>query len=723
MKKVVVSLISMILAVSIFALPAFAAGGSGTDSLACPKCGSSLNVSAVESGLYLKYSYVCSNSSCDYKREEQKYFWGDSIKGSSSEPVLTKFVPGGGTSEGGGVGRRPDGYSDNNVPSISSSGQLHLFAPVIGWSATPNYEFTPSAYTSDPAPFYTSASFTGSCFRKSYTGSRRPYIVIGFTAPVSGTYTIKAGSCAGSYTYLSGNSHSWETSYGKVNQDYSFAAAAGKKYYIDIYVGGYDACDFECVGTGLDVYCTPLTTTVKQQNNITINNNTWNGNIYQDNSTNLTYIYPQYTTINENNETVTNISNNPIIYNNTTNQYYTYDNTTNNYYYITYNTTPSPTPDPGTDRPSTPESGETGNVDLTGISALLVQIRDNVVQGFANIQAALVQGWADLSANFTLAIDNLNINIKNFFDKKFPDEPEPTPSPTPDPSTAIPSVNPGVQHQFIIPKMTDDTYTDGYGTWVATVFKLWDSTDKAMYAFDRDLETLFSTGLDENKNPTMPCYVQIEIPSNKQFYIDGYTIVPGKSPPTTWKLQGSDDGENWETVDSQSNQSLDTEKSYYDYSVPLHKAYKYYRLFMTEYQSGKVRCNLYEFNLYGYSKDDVTVTYPSPSPSPSPSPDPGTDPTPTPGGGGGGSGGGGGDGGGGSSWNPLKWLTDLLKDIVEGILKAIWKLICTIFGFILWLLSLLAKLLPFLPSEAAAALVAGAVIVTVIRIIKFIIGR
>ena len=86
--------------------------------------------------------------------------------------------------------------------------------------------------------------------------------------------------------------------------------------------------------------------TINKQTNITINNNTWNGNIYTDNSTNLTYIYPQYTTINEKNETVTNISTNPIIYNNETKQYYTYDSVTNNYYYITYETTPTPTPSP-----------------------------------------------------------------------------------------------------------------------------------------------------------------------------------------------------------------------------------------------------------------------------------------------------------------------------------------------------------------------------------------
>ena len=92
--------------------------------------------------------------------------------------------------------------------------------------------------------------------------------------------------------------------------------------------------------------------------NITINNNTWNGNIYTDNSTNLTYIYPQYTTVNEKNETVTNISNTPIIYNNETKQYYTYDQTTKNYYYINYGATPTPTPAPTETPTPSPEPTE-----------------------------------------------------------------------------------------------------------------------------------------------------------------------------------------------------------------------------------------------------------------------------------------------------------------------------------------------------------------------------
>ena len=145
----------------------------------------------------------------------------------------------------------------------------------------------------------------------------------------------------------------------------------------------------------------PNEVTVNKQTNITINNNTWNGNIYQDNSTNLTYIYPQYTTINENNETVTNISNNPIIYNNETKKYYTYDTVTNNYYYISYEPQAAPTPSPRstpapTDTPggsiSTPETGKPGG--SSGSSwwdKLLSKIGDAIIDGLLGAVSAVLK--------------------------------------------------------------------------------------------------------------------------------------------------------------------------------------------------------------------------------------------------------------------------------------------------------------------------------------------
>ena len=207
--------------------------------------------------------------------------------------------------------------------------------------------------------------------------------VCSFTAPVSGTYSTLPGNVIGKYRYVRSNkwyineyiSSSATGSYAKGDSAWlvAWASAACSTY-------AYDA-----EGYGVDIYVAPLESTVKPSNSITINQNVWNGNIYQDNSTNLTYIYPQYTTINENNETVTNISNNPIIYNNETKQYYTYDTVTNNYYYITYEApTPSPSPDP---TPTPDPGGDTD--DTSGIMKILQEIKAVLVSGFAGITEKL----------------------------------------------------------------------------------------------------------------------------------------------------------------------------------------------------------------------------------------------------------------------------------------------------------------------------------------------
>ena len=457
------------------------------ESATCPKCGKDTLITnqdiSIEIGeevglpLSLKRAY-CSN--CHYAKYEynvlgvageQAYDDGDeshiiNFLKSLKEQLLgknataTKFESGGGSTDGSGVGR-PKGYSDNNVPDVSQSGQLHLYAPVVGWRAASSSSAS-SIFSLSDYRDYKSADISGEDFNP-YMGSYVPFVVCSLTAPVNGTYTVKAGSRIGCYSYLS--SGRWCTSYGDIKKDYSEGLAAGKTYYFYVYVGGYGKGSYVASGTGVDIYVTPLSFTLKNQTNITINNNTWNGNIYTDNSTNLTYIYPQYTTINEKNETVTNISNTPIIYNNETKQYYTYDQTTKNYYYITYNAPPTPSPSPTpapTEKPggsiSTPETGKPGGDagDTTGILAVLVEIRDNMIQGFLDIKAAFVAGFAELSANFTLAIENLNVNIQNTFNKKFPDQstpetaqPTPTPSPEPtetpsptDPPLSTPSPSP-----------------------------------------------------------------------------------------------------------------------------------------------------------------------------------------------------------------------------------------------------------------------------------------
>ena len=462
--------------------------------------------------------------------------------------TATKFTPGGGSTSGGGVGR-PKGYADDSgTPSINSQGQLivvpefnyyriyfynssTLFAVgnYTGSVSNKKYYDVVTDITSEHCNIlaYTSSSYTGTCLEISYK----------VVAPVNGYYTVPKQSIG--YNDVQDN---------YLNKMYSVqrTISSDRKYYskgqtITLSISGDAGDNFNCGYSEVLAYfiypkiiCEPIETTVNQYNKLSINNNTWYGNIYVDNSNNLTYIYPQYTTVNEKNETVTNISNTPIIYNNETKQYYTYDQTTKNYYYITYNEnpttpTPSPSPTPDPDNPSvtptpTPTpGGDTG--DTTGILALLVEIRDNMIQGFLDIKAAFVAGFAELSANFTLAIENLTLNIQNFFFKGMSGSP-----------------------------------------------------------------------VDPN--------------------------IPGGGSISTPETGGSDSSS-----------------------------------------------------------------------------------------------------GSGWNWNPLKWLTDLLKDIVEGIIKTIWKLVTSLFGFLLWLLSLVGKLFPFIPGQAVLAVTSAVVIVAVIRIIKFITGR
>lgn len=472
----------------------------------------------------------------------------------------------------------------------------------------------------------------------------------------------------------------------------------------------------------LVVYLRPTSTNIVKNTNVTINNNdysqTWNGNIYTDNSTNLTYIYPQYTTINEKNETVTNISNTPIIYNKETKQYYTYDQTTKNYYYITYNAqptpSPSPTPNPGTTptptpKPggsiSTPETGKPGgdSGDTTGILAVLVEIRDNMIQGFLDIKAAFVAGFAELSANFTLAIENLNVNIQNIFNKKFPDQSTPEtalPSPTPSPSPApLDPILPETQN-LIIPKMNSNTFTDEHGTWVASGSSKYSDVFDFFYAFDRSTFNFWETNVS-------PSHLQIEIPDPESYYIDGYIMRISKFNnryAKDWTLQGSDDGKTWADLDTQKGQNL-SDMEEHKYSLTLRKAYKYYRLNMSNYASSM--CSLSHFNLLGYDAKDVVTPTPEPTdpPSPSPAPDPGKP-----------------DSGDKTNnfWTIIFPNGGGSEDGKKGIFWALVSLILALIAFFANLAVGVGYLFPFLPDGVVMTINTCLIVIFLFTIIKFI---
>lgn len=543
----------------------------------------------------------------------------------------------------------------------------------------------------------------------------------------------------------------------------------------------------------LVVYLRPTSTRIVKSTNITINNNTWNGNIYQDNSTNLTYIYPEYITINENGDTITNISTNPIIYNNEEHKYYTYDTVTNNYYYISYGTsdpsatpTPSPTIKPGGGSTRgggvgrTPSDttdwyksyyilndydydcyygnfyvdngqGNTYGTSKTRVSTTAIPIADGTYkvtvpdgvnwrawrwdEDAKKAVAVNSDTWKssmyydfcaseDIIFEFRKA-DGSEINPRNIvlrLDNSTITEYEPGGKKH---EETIDPILPDTRNR-IIPNMTSDSFSDSHGKWVASASTTFGTTYNPYNAFNSGTGWWTSGSGSGGKNGReLPCWVQIEIPDPENYCIDGYVVKGAKSGEyfDGWTLQASNDGTTWTDLDSQS--SVDTQ-SECSYDISLHKAYKYYRLKVTSYPTSYFGVGT--FNLYGYNADDVIIPTPTPSPSPDPTEPPTPTATPNPGGGGtvptpGGDPGGSGGSSGGDSWNPFKWLTDLLKDIIEGILKAIWKLITSLFGFLLWLLSLVGDIFPFIPVQAVTAITASVVIVAVIKIIKFITGR
>lgn len=621
-------------------------------------------------------------------------------------------------------GRNPKGFGDEGKANVNQSGAEILWAEPFGVSNWPSTGF----YNSPPDNLCAGSSSSGPSFSSTSISFISP--VYYFIAPVTGLYYVGSGGSPydfGSFNYFYNkkwNRIDYITSY---TEPYVLSRTLNKGdkcYFINSWHQNLsNGCAFKFYLNKIPIFIDPLGDSgFTNLNNITINNNTWNGNIYTDNSTNLTYIYPQYTTINEKNETVTNISNTPIIYNNETKQYYTYDQTTKNYYYITYNApSPSPTPAP-TDKPggsiSTPETGKPGGDtgDTTGILAVLVEIRDNMIQGFLDIKAAFVAGFAELSANFTLAIENLNVNIQNVFNKKFPDQNTPEtalPSPTPLPSPApVEPILPANRFR-IIPNMTSNTLSDSHGTWSAFGSSEYSSLYTYFRAFTVDSSYWWTSSQSKKSGSydrEMPCWLAIEIPDPENYYIDGYVLKGAGSGIyyDDWKFQYSDDGSAWTDLDSVSDGGLKDQKEH-DFNVAVHKAHKYYRWYFTKAPVSWP--GLGTANLYGYNAKDVVTPTPSPSPaptdppSPSPAPDPGKP-----------------DSGDKTNnfWTIIFPNGGGSEDGKKGIFWALVSLILALIAFFANLAVGVGYLFPFLPDGVVMSINTCLIVIFLFTIIKFI---
>ena len=270
--------------------------------------------------------------------------WFEKIYGRNA--TAKKYETGGGSAGTGGAGRNPSGYVNSNkgIPSVSSDGSYTLEAKYYV-SNTSNITFTgtfvPLEWSKNGDDYDFTATADGITF-ENRSGNNNLQV------PFYGSYWVDVSALKGGYVYIpKGSLIRDEGNYVKATEDSVWREAAltvrtmsfndNDKVLNFFYKGLFYSYSSPTTFHGnnqsvsyvvmksdkkysfdypvLYLRYVPYDGALKNQTNITINNNTWNGNIYQDNSTNLTYIYPQYTTVNENNETVTNISNTPIIYN------------------------------------------------------------------------------------------------------------------------------------------------------------------------------------------------------------------------------------------------------------------------------------------------------------------------------------------------------------------------------------------------------------------------
>lgn len=450
----------------------------------CPTCGATLHASwgstsgaEVEleisdtgkvkipagAGAFARIHLRC--SSCGYEKTETRLLGLDF---GAEKPGKLVQAP-------SGIGRKDlPGYADDNgTPTIGADGlpTLTFKMSLNGFSTKFGGEFLYSSpigsYSNGTYSITSTYNFTGFYSSDNSTSFPTGCVSFYFVAPYTGYYQITDASCSVKIVSKDKNGNIFSdddyASWARVGASFESSEPSvpsrfydsmrngvsrkwtpskvyivkGKYYFFNFYLQSYYTLDSL---SGHPVYYdvsinfpAPTVTvtdigsiaTINKQTNITINNNTWNGNIYTDNSTNLTYIYPQYTTINEKNETVTNISNTPIIYNNETKKYYTYDTVTNNYYYITYeqpatpipspspspaptetpapseSPTPTPTPDPGTAPTSTPKPGgsistpETGKPGGSSGSSwwdkLLSKIGDAIIDGLLGAVSAVLK--------------------------------------------------------------------------------------------------------------------------------------------------------------------------------------------------------------------------------------------------------------------------------------------------------------------------------------------
>ena len=153
------------------------------------------------------------------------------------------------------------------------------------------------------------------------------------------------------------------------------------------------------------------------------------------------------------------------------------------------------------------------------------------------------------------------------------------------------------QFQSLNPVYAD--LTNGGGTITASC-----ASDGISALTDDNLTTAFTADIDASSET----WIQYKSPSPMRIY--GYQFFSGSNrtgDPKGWSLQGSDDGQNWETLHNEPDTVFSVCAQRYSADVQTTKAYTYYRM-LFDCNETQTQLSVSEWQLMGHCIDDYDLT-------------------------------------------------------------------------------------------------------------------
>ncbi|MBW4079873.1 discoidin domain-containing protein [Paenibacillus sp. S150] len=136
-----------------------------------------------------------------------------------------------------------------------------------------------------------------------------------------------------------------------------------------------------------------------------------------------------------------------------------------------------------------------------------------------------------------------------------------------------------VELNMDIPLTGEPSPDRGSGGTVSALYTDSPAGEEAAKAFDNSNKTKYYTPHGTN------VWLQYRFANGSEFAINRYKLTSANDyperDPQSWTLHGSNDGANWTTVDTRSNQTFDARYQVKEYKFSNTAAYEYYRLNMT----------------------------------------------------------------------------------------------------------------------------------------------